>query len=184
MNANAKLIFSGLLVFFILRSLKNRNEQTEVIPEEQMNAVRNGLSKVIEKYGEEFARNTERVLRIETRHFKSKQWKEGNTSGMEAVKGKENAFPYGWSSLREFSEKEKVNPSLFSTYSMIENRTGIRKTFIKFPDAYIFILFLAWFIKNKRNGRFENWYSLNEDSAKQYAELMKKVRPRITNELI
>jgi hypothetical protein len=139
-----------------------------------------GLAWVIDNYGRSFAENVERVLRWETAHFKSKQWIDGNTAGMEATT---ITFPYGWSSLSEFVNDMDVDPSLFTTYTMVENNTGITKRFIRFPDAYTFIIFLAWFIKNKRGGRFGYWYSLDEASARRYENNIAGVVPRYVNEI-
>jgi len=134
-----------------------------------------GLSWVIDNYGREYAEQIEKVLRWETAHFTSKQWLQGNTAGMEATSLN---FPFGWSSLQEFVNTYGLDPGDFSTYTMVENNTGITKRFIKFPDVYTFIVFLAWFIKTKRNGRIGNWYSLDENSATRYENSLQGVRSR------
>ena len=143
--------------------------------------IRTALIAVIDQYGPAYAKRIEQLLRWETRHFESEQWKQGNTAGMEAFS---NVFPYGWKSLEEFAELYDLSKADFLTYKMVENNTGITKTFIRFPDAYTFILFLAWFIQNKRKGNFGNWYSMNEAMAENYEQQLDKVVPRIVNDLL
>jgi hypothetical protein len=137
-----------------------------------------GLSWIIDNYGREYAEQIEKVLRWETAHFTSKQWLQGNTAGMEATSLN---FPFGWSSLQEFVDNYGLNSGDFSTYTMVENNTGITKRFIKFPDVYTFIVFLAWFIKTKREGRIGYWYSLDENSATRYENSLQGVRSRFVD---
>ena len=137
-----------------------------------------GLSWVIDNYGRDYAKKIEQLLRWESAHFTSQQWLNGTTAGMEA---KSNTFPFGWPSLEEFVTTYGLDPNKFSVYAMIENNTGIQKTFIKFPDAYTFVIFLAWFINTKRSGRFGYWYSLDETSATRYEGKIDKVIPKYVN---
>lgn len=130
------------------------------------------LNEVAKLYDLKFARNLERLIRLETANFTSKQWTEFNTAGMEAF---ENNFPYGWSSLDEWAEAMNLPENLFYLGSMRENQTGIEKQFIGFPDPYLFTLFLAWFIQTKRAGQVGKWYSLNNDSAQRYYNLLQDI---------
>jgi hypothetical protein len=143
--------------------------------------VKNALKTIGETYGVDKAQMTERLIRWETAHFKSTQWKKGNTAGMEIAKGK-FVYPYGWSSLKEFSEAAAIKPEAFSTYDMIENGTGLTKTFIKFPSAYLYVLFLVYVIK-KRNWNWGAWYSTNADKQATYFNKIMGVKPRFTNEI-
>jgi len=139
-----------------------------------------GLSWVIDNYGREFAKKVEQILRWESAHFTSQQWLNGTTAGMEA---KSNTYPFGWPSLEEFVNTYGLDPNNFSIYFMIENNTGIQKRFIKFPDAYTFVVFLAWFIKVKRDGRFGYWYSLNDESAARYEAKIDTVKSRFVDSI-
>jgi len=127
------------------------------------------LRKISQLYGVEFARKIEQILRWETAHFSSESWIFTNTAGMEATNG---TFPYGWTALAEFVETSNFDlvPSDFTTAGFNENGTGIFKQFVVFPNAYYFVIFLAWFIMNKRGGRAGYWYSLDEDSATRYEQ--------------
>lgn len=138
------------------------------------------LKLIQDQYGVEYARDIERLIRWETAHFTSQQWKQGNTAGMEATAP---TWPYGWNSLETFATMFSIDPALFSTYSMIENNTNVTKTFIRFPNIYSFVLFLAWFIANRRQGRIGYWYSLNKTNADNYENKIAGVVPRIVNSL-
>lgn len=179
MDNNTALIFAGSLALIgVILGL--RKGYVSIGSKAGLNDVKSALAEVITDYGITYAQNIERVLRWETAHFTSKQWLQGNTAGMEATT---TNFPFGWSSLQEFTLAYQLDPDLFTTYTMVENNTGITKRFIRFPDAGTFVLFLAWFIYTKRNGRFGYWYSLNEASARGYEDKLAGVVPRIVNEL-
>lgn len=141
-------------------------------------AVKAGLRDVMDAYGENYAREIEQLLRWESAHFKSLQWIEGNTAGMEATT---QVFPYGWTSLLEWATVMNIPPSKFSTFTMTENNTGVLKRFVRFPNIRSFINFVAWFIKNKRGGRIGNWYALNDTLASNYANAIAGVIPRFVN---
>jgi len=142
--------------------------------------VRAGLQDILDLYGRDYAETIEQMMRKETRHFDSLQWKEGNTAGMEA---RTTSFPFGWSSLVDFATVYNLPPSSFGTYEMRENNTGIIKRFIRFPNERAFTNFLAWFIKNVRDGRPGKWYSLNEQSARRYESELNTIIPRIVDTL-
>lgn len=149
-------------------------------PNDQANSTRMALKLIADNYGRDRAAKAEQLIRKETRHFESRQWKQGNTAGMESFK---STFPFGWSSLRDFVEAKNIDPGLFTTYTMQENNTGKQKTFIRFPSAGIFVLFLDWFITNKRGGHYGKWYSLDLAAANTYQDNMAAIRPRIVESL-
>ena len=179
MDDNTALILAGgLALIGVILGL--RKGYISIGAKQNDNDLKSALAEVLSVYGRDYAENVERVLRWETAHFSSKQWKEGNTAGMEATT---TNFPYGWNSLLEFATAYQIDPDLFTTYTMVENNTGITKRFIRFPDAETFVLFLAWFIQSKRGGRFGYWYSLNEASARSYEDKISGVVPRIVNDI-
>jgi hypothetical protein len=104
-----------------------------------------------------------------------------NTPGMEIAKGKNN-FPFGWSSLQEFCIKEGLGASDFSTWTSPENKTGIEKTFIKFPSQYFAILFVAFLI-NKRKWNLGSWFSTNPEKQLGYTVYLDRIKPRIVDAL-
>lgn len=132
--------------------------------------VKAALAKIKQLYGDNFAKQIEQILRWETAHFSSGGWKQTNAAGMEAT---DNIFPFGWNSLVEFildyGAELNLEPEDFKIKEMQENNgSGAPEKFIVWPNAYSFILFLAWFIDNKRQGRAGYWYSLNEEAAQRY----------------
>ena len=133
-----------ILGYFLTRSKKTSGPA--IGPGDTMGTnldqVKNALKVIAETYGVDKAEMVERLMRWETAHFKSGQWERGNTSGMEIATGKYN-YPFGWSTLDEWASGAGIDPDEFGTYSMIENNTGKTKTFIKFPSAYLFALFVS-----------------------------------------
>lgn len=184
-SVNKGLAFLGIGIgAAVLLGFKGRGGLTVGVPTGGVSGdVADALNLVKELYGRNFAEQIEQALRWETAHFKSEQWEQGNTAGMEATT---NSWPYGWQSLEDFI---KAFPELnltrydFMTYQMVENNTGDVVKFIRFPSAYDFILFFAWFIQTRRNGRVGNWYSLDNEAAARYENKIAGVNPSIVNSL-
>jgi hypothetical protein len=134
-----------------------------------------GLQKVANKYGVEFARNIERLLRLETAHFKSSQWLKCGTAGMVATSTK---FPFGWGSLRKFAEKKNIDSDQFGIVYFANTSDGKPRNYIKFPDTGLFVEFLADFIQDSRNGNYLAWYSLNETQQQKYKQALEKIKTK------
>ena len=172
-----------LLVILVLRRLsktffpvKFDNMGNRIITESE---IKSAFQKCAALYGTEYARSVERLFRKETAHFKSGQFLKTLSPGMEISGGTNSTkttFPYGWSSLSSF---QSANPlylkSTFYVHRMNENGTGLGKTFIGFPTIESSVMFVAWFIKNTRGGRFGKWYSMNESSALSYENSLKQI---------
>lgn len=158
----------------------NLNAQELNVPSQYVNKVYLALKKVADTYGKEYAKDIERVMRLETGHFKSSQFKNGYSGGMVASS---NTFPYGWKSLQNFAYENGYLPSEFSTYTIFVEREGKNYTYVKFPSIQASILFTAWFIKNVRNGVAKYWNSLDEAEANRYREQLNLIKPRIVNTL-
>lgn len=134
-----------------------------------------GLQRVANKYGLEYARNIERLLRLETGHFKSGQWIKCGTAGMVATSTK---FPFGWSSLATFVEKNNLDPSDFGTVYFSSTSDGKPRSYIKFPDTGLFVEFLADFLQKVRGGNYLAWYSLNETQQQKYKAALSKIKTK------
>jgi hypothetical protein len=156
----------------------NLNAQALKVPSQYLNDVYQGLKRVKNLYGKEYAKKIEQVFRLETGHFTSSQFKNGYTGGMVAQK---NSFPYGWSSLEKFAKEKGILPSQFSTYTIYVQRDGNFFMYVKFPNIEDSILFTAWFIKTIRNGRVGHWNSLDESTASNYENSLIGIIPRISN---
>jgi hypothetical protein len=135
-----------------------------------------GFKQVKAKYGSEFAKNLERMMRKETNHFKSGQWLGTGTPGMEATS---TTFPYGWS-IKEWitSSGSKLTADDFFLQNWKDNHTGKPTNFVGFKNTKDSVNFVGWFIQNKRKGDVVSWYRLpntgyDADRAKYLSEMMK-----------
>lgn len=127
--------------------------------------------KLIRKIGinKETAKKVEQIYRLETSHFKSTQYKNTGSAGMESF-GK--APYYGWSA-QNFTARP------IGTFTMPENTTGIRKTFIQFADTSDGVSFLVNYIK--KHGRAGRWYSTDPNRMMQYETKLDKIKTPITD---
>lgn len=172
------IVLAALFLLF-----KKKRESQDEIPESDMiDLLKDSFKEVIQLYGVDNAKKLERMYRWETAHFKSKQFKQTFTPGMEIGAGK-TTFPYGWSSLRDYAKAKNLQGDEFTTVSMHEGGTGILKTFIAFPDLKNAVLFTAY-VLSKRSWNPGAWYSTNPDSQARYNEKLKGVIPRIVNGLV
>lgn len=120
------------------------------------------ILKIQELKGTERARLIEKILRLETGHFKSKQYQLCRSAGME--KGK-------WQNLDE-SKLEYIQ--------MNDNHlTGAEKlrTFIKWNSVYDFCIYLSDYI-DRHKGNYARWNSTNIDRQLAYVEKIKKIKAR------
>jgi len=160
-------ISAGLIVFLIILKIK------------PMIAFKLAVIRALKIYPRSIVENMERIFRLETAHFKSKQFKETYSPGMEKFA---NIYPYGWKTIARiiWNSSPKYKPIGLKTFT--ENQTGIQKTFIQFPsmEAGVFTLcaFLQYF--NNNSGR---WFSLDKDSQNIYNNSIAKIIPKITNEI-
>ncbi|WP_429067053.1 M23 family metallopeptidase [Aeromonas bestiarum] len=143
---------------------------------------------IFNKYGYDMAVVIERMYRDETGHFKSLQYKNCGTGGMEAFG---NPPYYGWD--KTFFEK---NPSYMpiGTWSAFENKgksgsggniqvTDRKKTFIKFPSVVAAMEYKAFYIK-KHNGNWARWHNASDANIqKTYRDYISKINPKISDSL-
>jgi hypothetical protein len=177
------ILGAAILAVIILKN-KKKNEKpketggnTMLQEDDILDALRN----IKEKFGTDKAAMIERLFRLETAHFKSSQWMNARTPGME-IGGGVKTFPYGWSSLYEFSKAYDYDPSDFSTWTHAENKTGKIKTFITFPSVRASFDFVAYLMK-KRNWNFGSWFSTKEESQREYVNTLNTIRARYVETL-
>lgn len=124
--------------------------------------------------------NMERIYRIETNHFKSRQFIFTNSPGMEKHAEK---YPYGWNTLHKiiWSAKPLLRP--IGSLNFVESGTGITKPFLKFPTLYAAMFTVCAFLEYYGNnpGR---WYSTNIDSQQGYNESLRNFIPIWSNEIL
>lgn len=171
------LLLIGTKVYRKTRGKKNAMRQNNFTPEDAKKAI----LKLKQKQGQDIAELIERVIRRETAHFTSGQYKRTGSPGMETgyINGDtdkpKKQFPYGWA-LRDFWTKNpKYAPS--GTYTMPENKTGIKKTFIVFPSVEAATFTLAEHLR-KKNWNAGAWYSTKPSLQADYNRELNRIIPR------
>ena len=112
--------------------------------------------------GIERARLIERMLRLETRHFKSLQYKKSGSAGMEEG---------SWKNLPKNS---------YTTFQMKDNHlTGEKqmRTFIKWNSVYDFCVYLSDYI-DRHNGDYARWNAISEERQAVYEKHLKGIKNR------
>lgn len=117
------------------------------------------LLKIREIVGKERAQILERILRWETAHFTSKQYKLGGSAGMEDGK---------WYNLPADS---------YTTFQMRDNLTGEMRNFIKWNSVFDFLQYLNNYI-DRWNGNWARWNTTNETGQISYRQKVNSVRNR------
>jgi hypothetical protein len=146
----------------------------------KLSQVEAAFKKVAQAYGKDYARTLEQLFRHEVGHWETKpsgQWNKTLSPGMVAVEGKESTFPFGWSSLQKFVEANPKYGRGFGTVLFSKTSDGA-KYYVSFPNAEAGIMYVAWFIKNIRGGRFGYWNSTIEAVATQYEAAMSLISTR------
>lgn len=164
----------GAAILFIAMKKPKKNQFKS--PDEEL---KHALDIFLSKYGRENAISCEQLIRLETGHFKSKQWTNCNAAGMETFSP---SFPFGWSSLKDFCNKYNYSSSDFGKWSAPEGGTGIVKTFIVFPSISSFVEFLGYLME-KRDWNWGSWYSLNSAKQDKYEQTLTTITPKIINSI-
>jgi hypothetical protein len=119
----------------------------------------NALLKIRSSVGKERAQLLEKILRLETAHFASKQYKVGGSAGMEDGK---------WYNLPQGS---------YTTYQMRDNLTGEMRPFIKWNSVFDFLEYLNNYI-DRYNGNYARWNTTNESGQIAYRQKVNSIRNR------
>jgi hypothetical protein len=130
-------------------------DKKEFTPEDAESA----LLTMAGKYNKERAQLLERILRHETNHFRSGQYKKGGSAGMEDGK---------WFELPKGS---------YTTYKMKDNLKGYMATFIKWNSVLSFLEYLNKYI-DRYNGNYARWNSLDPTQQAEYRNRVNAVRNR------
>jgi hypothetical protein len=113
--------------------------------------------------GIEKAQLIEKILRLETNHFRSKQYAISGSAGMEMG---------AWKGIDE---------SKFSTFQMKDNHlTGEKqmRTFIKWNSVLDFCLYLSDYI-DRYNGNYARWNTMNLERQESYRVKVNSIKARI-----
>jgi hypothetical protein len=174
------IIIAAVVILLLLLPKKTAQNTTpsNMLAEDD---IIDSLRELKNKYGADKAAMVERLFRLETAHFKSSQWVNARTPGME-IGGGVRTFPYGWSSLYEFAKAYDYDANDFSTWTHPENKTGKIKTFIVFPNVRASFEFVAYLIK-KRNWNFGSWFSTRPEYQENYVDTLNTIRARYVDAL-
>ena len=188
------MVLAGLTLLFYYRNrqttaiekIDEAVKQNKTLFTEQ--DAKNALAVVASKYGKTLAAQIEKVARLETAHFTSKQYKLTGTGGMEAHG---SAPYYGW-----YSPFFVANPSYtpVGTTDMLENtgasqiggnpQSSSAKIFVIMPSVEAWMMFLADYAqRNADNGGILRWYSTQTAQQQIYANSLKNISTPITNNL-
>lgn len=120
------------------------------------------LKEVERLKGKDRAKLIEKILRLETNHFRSKQYALSGSAGMEMG---------AWSNLDE---------SKFTTFQMRDNHlTGAKqmRTFIKWNSVLDFCLYLSDYI-DRHKGNYARWNTTDPDRQAKYMMKVQTIRNR------
>ncbi len=128
-----------VIIFAAIRKLnlstQSKKNNKMFTPEDAKKAIQD----VSKKYGPIMAQTVEKIMRLETAHFTSDQFRQTGSAGME--KGK-------WFNL----------PPNLSTIKFKDNTDKHIGDFIVWPSVTDFAFYLADYI-NRKKGNFANWNS-------------------------
>ena len=159
-----------IAVYFLFIKGKNKKKKMKGKDEETSSGTgsasgftpedaKNGLEMLAETRGKEIAKIAERVMRWETAHFTSKQYKKTGSAGMEIGK---------WKDL----------PTEMQSIPMTENKTGKTKNFIVWGNPYQFLNYFADYV-DRWGGNWARWYSTQPAKQAEYRAKVNTVRNRI-----
>jgi hypothetical protein len=172
-------------ILILLSSFLLFKKKKKKMPNTTKYDIEKSLKEIFTIYGEQTAKDVERIYRLETANFSSGQFINSLSAGMEVGRDKTgkpiSTFPYGWGSLRKFWDEQPTNrPTGF--LKMKENVTGKEKLFIKFPSLFSAMFVLALTIKN-RGGNAGAWHSTEEEKQKYYEKLLSSQKTTITDKI-
>lgn len=170
-------IIAGALVILLTNTApKNPNsvegEGKFRIPADE--EIKKVLAEIANVYGQDTARNVEKVYRAETNHFKSGQYKKSGSPGM--LKHATD-FPYGWTVANNLWQNAAFRPIGDTTF----NVGGKDFTYLVFPDFKSAAFTLAEFIREYGPLR---WNSLDATAQAKYKILLDSIMPRFCNEVL
>lgn len=142
--------------------------------------IKKGLKRVYDK-DKLAAKRIEQIYRLETAHFKSKQFKNTGTPGMVATNLDPNSF-FGWSSLEKFAKDQKLLASDFLIgYS---KKIGDKMfDYIQFKKPILMPMFMYFYFRLYK-WNYGRWFSKSETEQKKYMQDVEKVTPKFYNEFV
>jgi len=131
-------------------------------------------------YSKEIIQNCEKIFRLESANFTSGQFLGTWSPGMEKFS---DTYPYGWKTLAKnlWDTNPLTKPIGLKTFT--ENRTGIKKTFLKFTSLNASVFTVCKFLELNGN-QPARWYSTNADSMAKYQTSLDGIATPLTNEAL
>ena len=138
-----------------------------------------GSDVVTEVSGKDLITVVEKMYRLETAHFTSKQYQNCGTGGMESFG---SAPYYGWDSAL-FTEEPIGTWSAFEGKGLSgqggnEQVTDKQKVFIKLPSVVVGMEYKIKYII-KYEGNYARWYNTTADAQEKYRESLKGIKAKI-----
>ncbi|MDQ1163154.1 murein DD-endopeptidase MepM/ murein hydrolase activator NlpD [Chryseobacterium sp. SORGH_AS 447] len=143
-----------------------------------------GSDKEVEVTGKQLVTIVEKMYRLETSHFKSKQYQHCGTGGMEVFG---DAPYYGW-------DQNLFTEQPVGTWSAFEGKglsgaggnaqvTDRKKEFVKLPSVLSGMQYKAKYII-KHNGNYARWFNASDTTAQtSYRTSLQNIRARFINEI-
>jgi hypothetical protein len=153
-----------------------------------INDAKQGLRAVYSAYGRDMATLIERIYRVETYHFRSGQYKNTGTGGMEA----HGPGPYyGYSPSDWFKQRSDYRPTgLWSAHegpglSSLGGNKQVKdrkKGFVVMPSVEAGMMFFVDYVQ-RYNGNYARWYSTEPGKQAIYRNTITHTTPTIVNSI-
>ncbi len=185
MKYAAYAVIGIILIYYISKGMNKKKENPSYVADAKtpgdinkpgtmglQKQIIESLKSIADEYGIDIARKVEQLFRLETRHFGSGQFLATFSPGMEKHSDK---YPFGWKSMKAYWDEIGLVPTF---HTMPENKTGLSKTFLKFPNVLTAMRSVARYIKNYSP---ERWYSLDPVKQAEYRDSLNSIKPKIVN---
>lgn len=155
-----------LIVTLVVRGMTNKEVKQfsakEILEKKNFTEAdaKAAIQTIQKEYGKEMASVIEKMLRLETSHFKSMQYKLTGSAGME--EGKWKNIPPG---------------ATAGTVPMKDNHDGHIGKFIVWNSVTDFARYLAEYIK-RYSGNYARWNTTNPEGQKTYAAKVNTIKAR------
>lgn len=170
----------GFIIVFVVVIGVLKRAALSVSP---LNKFDRALNKVKAVYGLGIARNIERIYRLETANFTSKQFLETYSAGMEDHSSS-NKYPYGWrlGGFWDTQTGRKYRPigtAIFKEGAGLYNDGRQYKRFLKFPNVESAVMTLAEFLRlyDNNGGR---WFSTEIEKQFAYNNRLQQIKTLYT----
>ncbi len=154
-----------LIIGLLIRKHFNKNKLENSDRDFTEQDAKEAIEAVKKRYGVERAKIIEKIMRAETAHFTSKQYKKTGSAGMLVSKA--------WGT--EINKLPVVKINLKKSQNDAENM-GTFASYYRFPSVTFFAYFLSDYI-DRHNGDYLDWRSsVNQKYRNDYATLLSNIK--------